>query len=91
MVFIPGPFVVGRSMRHKAPATYETREDVEAWLAARRTELRNGDWTLPTNRCMAVSDLGDLCIRAGPWTTVTDGWCRLTLDESLQSLAGGGR
>jgi hypothetical protein len=25
------------------------------------------------------------------WTTVADGWCRLTVGSSLQSLAGGSR
>ena len=40
---------VGPDMiRHKAPVTFETREDAEAWLAARRAEVKSEDWTPPT-------------------------------------------
>lgn len=37
-------------VRHKAPGTFETREDAEGWLVARRTEIRSEDWTPPTTR-----------------------------------------
>ncbi len=32
-------------VRHKAPVTIAAREDPEAWLAARRAEIKNEDWT----------------------------------------------
>jgi integrase len=41
-----GPDIV----RHKAPQTFATREDAEAWLAARRAEILDEDWTPPTSR-----------------------------------------
>jgi integrase len=33
--------------RHTAPATFVAREDAEAWLAARRAEITNDEWTPP--------------------------------------------
>ena len=38
------------TIRHKAPVTFETREDAEGWLVARRAEIKNEDWTPPTTR-----------------------------------------
>ncbi len=35
------------TVKHYAPVTYQTREDAEAWLAARRSEIRSQDWTPP--------------------------------------------
>jgi integrase len=36
------------TIRHKAPVTFETKEDAEAWLTDRRREIKNEDWTPPT-------------------------------------------
>jgi integrase len=33
--------------RHPAPATFDTRRDAEAWLAAAQTAIANGDWRRP--------------------------------------------
>lgn len=38
------------TVRHVAPNTFQTREDAEAWLAARRAEVNGDDWTPPTSR-----------------------------------------
>jgi integrase len=38
------------TVRHKAPRTFQTREDAEAWRAARRAEIMGDDWTPPTTR-----------------------------------------
>lgn len=38
------------TVRHKAPQTFVTREDAEAWLAARRAEISGEDWTPPTTK-----------------------------------------
>ncbi|HEX6248027.1 MAG TPA: tyrosine-type recombinase/integrase, partial [Nocardioidaceae bacterium] len=38
------------TIRHKAPVTFETKEDAEAWLTDRRREIRNEDWTPPTSK-----------------------------------------
>ena len=35
------------TIRHKAPVTFETKEDAEAWLAVRRSEIKSDDWTPP--------------------------------------------
>jgi len=40
--------------RHKAPSTYETREDAEAWLSARRAEIVGDDWRPPRARKTAT-------------------------------------
>lgn len=37
-------------VRHKAPVTFEAREDAEARLVARGVEIKNEDWTPPTTR-----------------------------------------
>lgn len=42
--------VPGHPDRYKAPTTFETREDAEAWLAARRAEINNDDWQPPVKR-----------------------------------------
>ena len=38
------------TIRHMAPVTFETAEDAEAWLADRRREIKNEDWTPPTTK-----------------------------------------
>lgn len=38
------------TIRHTAPTTFETREDAEAWLAARRAEINGDDWQPPIRR-----------------------------------------
>ena len=38
------------TIRHAAPVTFETAEDAEGWLADRRREIKNEDWTPPTSR-----------------------------------------
>lgn len=38
------------TLRHKAPVTFETREDAEGWLTDRRREIKNEDWTPPTSK-----------------------------------------
>lgn len=35
------------TIRHKASVTFETKEDAEAWLAARRAEIKSDDWAPP--------------------------------------------
>lgn len=35
------------TIRRKAPSTYQTREDAEAWLAARRAEIVGDEWQPP--------------------------------------------
>lgn len=37
-------------IRHKAPVTFGAKEDAEAWLAARRAEIRDEDWSPPKSR-----------------------------------------
>ena len=37
-------------LRHLAPSTFETREDAEAWLAARRGEINGDQWEPPVRR-----------------------------------------
>lgn len=37
-------------IRHKAPMTFPAKEDAEAWLAARRAEIRNDDWVPPSTK-----------------------------------------
>ncbi|KRF11460.1 integrase [Nocardioides sp. Soil797] len=37
-------------VRHKASVTFETAEDAEAWLADRRREINNEDWTPPRTK-----------------------------------------
>ena len=34
--------------RHLAPATFDTKGDADAWLAAQRTDISRGDWQRPT-------------------------------------------
>ena len=36
------------TIRHKAPVTFETKEDGEAWLLDRRREIRGDEWAAPT-------------------------------------------
>lgn len=36
------------TIRHKAPVTFETKEDADAWLADRRREIRGDEWAAPT-------------------------------------------
>lgn len=36
------------TIRHKAPVTFETKEDAEGWLSDRRREITADDWTPPT-------------------------------------------
>src|SRR5687767_3259381 len=38
------------TVRHTAPQTFQTREDAEAWLAARRAEITGDDWTPPRSK-----------------------------------------
>jgi integrase len=38
------------TIRHKAPHTFETREDAEAWLVLRRRDIQAGDWAPPSLR-----------------------------------------
>jgi integrase len=38
------------TIRHKARTTFETAEDAEAWLADRRREINNDDWTAPISK-----------------------------------------
>lgn len=38
------------TIRHKAATTFETREDAEAWLGARRAEINGDDWQPPVKR-----------------------------------------
>ncbi|MGI8524189.1 MAG: tyrosine-type recombinase/integrase [Nocardioides sp.] len=37
-------------MRHRAPGTFQAREDAEAWLASCRADIRNEDWTPPISK-----------------------------------------
>ncbi|QYJ05254.1 site-specific integrase [Nocardioides panacisoli] len=37
-------------VRHKAPRTFQAREDAEAWLAARRAEINGDEWSPPTKQ-----------------------------------------
>jgi integrase len=37
------------TIRHKAPVTFQTKEDAEAWLADRRREIKGDDWAAPSN------------------------------------------
>ena len=43
-------YVRPETIRHKAPVTFETAEDAEAWLTDRRREINNENWTPPTTR-----------------------------------------
>jgi integrase len=36
------------TIRHKAPLTFETREDAEAWLTDRRREIKGAEWAAPS-------------------------------------------
>lgn len=38
------------TIRHKAPVTFETREDAEGWLSDRRREITADDWLPPVKR-----------------------------------------
>ena len=48
------------TIRHKAPVTFETSEDAEAWLADRRREIRGDEWTPPVKtKAMTFSDFAE--------------------------------
>lgn len=40
---------------HKAPNTFDTRQDAEAWLTDRRREISRGEWAPATPRRAAVT------------------------------------
>jgi integrase len=37
-------------IRHKATVTFAAKEDAEGWLAARRADIKNEDWTPPRSK-----------------------------------------
>ena len=38
-----------------APQTFDTREDAEGWLAARRAEIKAEEWQPPAARCKPLT------------------------------------
>lgn len=42
--------------RYKAPATFDTKGDADAWLAAQRTDIARGDWERPAPATKSVDD-----------------------------------
>lgn len=43
--------------RHKAPQTFDTREDAEAWLTDERRLINAGDWTPPPVRAQRAREI----------------------------------
>ncbi len=56
-------------VRHKAPTTYQTREDAEGWLYKQRGAVTGDDWTPPAVRKQAAVTFTDY---ADPWLQMRD-------------------
>lgn len=56
-------------VRHKAPTTYQTREDAEGWLYKQRGAVSGDDWTPPAARKQAAVTFTDY---ADPWLEMRD-------------------
>lgn len=53
-------------VRHKAPQTFETREDAEGWLHRQRAAVNGEDWTPPARvkpKAVTVTDYADTWLR----------------------------
>jgi integrase len=75
--------------RHNAPVTFETREDAEEWLAARRREITDDEWQPPRmrRRQTVLRDYADgwLTTRITPKGEPLKAWTRYHYRYLLES------
>lgn len=65
--------LAGQPVRHNAPATFDSRLDAEAWLAAERALAAAGGWTSPTSR-RAAAEAAEQRRRDTTFAAYARGW-----------------
>lgn len=75
---------------HKAPATFDTREDAEAWLTDIRRQISRGEWTArrSTARVVTMASYSDLWLEGRTLKPRTRAHYRSLLDRHILPTFG---